>query len=80
MHNTAKRIVVVDSYNEYSNEEIQMINKNLRTSGVLIDVFRSFDVGQFNDDMNVNLCAIASVMYSVGQVVDYVGSAYIGQN
>jgi len=67
------RSIIVDSDNLYSNEEMYMINDNLKAAGIKIDVYRYFD-----NKGGEHLCAIASIEHSVSYVIDAVGSAYIG--
>lgn len=67
-----KRSLVVDSDTDYSDEEIQMIQKNLdkKTKGIFVyrEILRSGDVV---------LCAVANTLFSYPKVCNMVGAAYI---
>lgn len=67
-----KRILVVDVHTDYSNEEIQHIQKALdkKTNGIY--VFR-----EILDSGEVVLCAVADILFSYPKVCNMVGTAYI---
>ena len=67
----AKRILTID-HSDYSNKEIQDIQRELNTIDCKITVFK--DILRSG---KVALCAVVPVKYSVSEVIDMVGEAYI---
>ncbi|HRA10033.1 MAG TPA: hypothetical protein PKX31_00095 [Chitinophagaceae bacterium] len=67
-----RRSIIVDTA-DYSNKEIQQIQDSLNKSRLDIAVFRDF-----NKDMEVLLCANASINYSIEALTEIVGAHYVG--
>lgn len=68
-----KRNLIIDDL-EYSDSEIQFIQKNIDKNKKQIYVFRDVING------NEALCAIASIHFSYNEVLCSIGDAYIGEN
>lgn len=68
-----RRSIIVDTDCDYSNEEIQSIQKELDSKCFKIIVFRDL-----TNSGHVVLCANADICHSYSTVCDIVGTAYIG--
>ena len=68
-----RRSIIVDTDCDYSNEEIQSIQKELDSKCFKIIVFRDL-----TNSGHVVLCANADICHSHSTVCDIVGTAYIG--
>jgi ABC-type branched-subunit amino acid transport system substrate-binding protein len=69
-----RRTVIVDRDSDYSNQEIQMIQANLKAMKLNIIVFRDFD-----STTTCLLCVNSDITYSFTKLLEIVGKAYIGE-